>query len=47
MKSGQPCGNADTFMPIFSAGTFEFVVAIQAKLEMEIQFAKSEPSSSK
>ena len=43
MKSGQLCGDADTFMPIFSAGTLDFAVAILAKLEMEIQRVKNEP----
>ena len=28
VKSGQLCGNADTFMPIFSANTLGFAVAI-------------------
>ena len=28
VKSGQLGGNADTFMPIFSAGTLEFAVAV-------------------
>ena len=28
VKSGQLGGNADTFMPIFSADTLEFAVAV-------------------
>ena len=28
-------------MPIFSADTIDFAVAIQAKLEMEMQFVKN------
>ena len=39
-KSG---GNADTFIPILPALTLGFVVAIQAKLQLEIQFVKNVP----
>ena len=35
-------GNAGTFMPLFSADSPGFGVAISAKLEMEIQFTKCE-----
>ena len=36
VKSAQLGPNADTFMPIFSADTLGFAVAIQAKLEIKI-----------
>ena len=35
VNSGQLGGNEDTFMPIFSADTLGFAVAIYAKLELE------------
>ena len=35
--------NADTFMRIFSADDLGFSVAMQAKLELKIQFVKNEP----
>ena len=37
VESGQLGSYADTFMPIFSADVLSFSVAIQAKLELEIQ----------
>ena len=43
VKSGRLGGNADTFMPIFSADAL--ALAIYAKLEMEIQFVKNGPYS--
>ena len=43
VKSGQLGGNTDIFIPIFSADTLGFAVAIYAELEMEIQFVKTGP----
>ena len=43
VKNGRLGYNGSTFMPIFSADAFGFSVAIQANLELEIQFVKNVP----